>query len=186
MTTLDKVNQMIEKIQEKEFIHNTGLGNEISFYVFDYPPQDELLVRDGVNRVVNKLIKSEINIIVVNLLDIFFEILEERNLYEKVIAKELQSKPDDIQKRLRSITKAENIVSKILEKAKDDYSILFITGCGSVYPFVRAHDILNHLHGKIENKPVVLFFPGQYNMQTFRLFEILEENNYYRAFRLID
>ena len=28
------------------FLSGSGIGNEIAFYIFDYPPEDELLVRD--------------------------------------------------------------------------------------------------------------------------------------------
>lgn len=41
-----RLDKIIPKIKEEKFIEGRGLGNEISFYVFDYEPENELLVRD--------------------------------------------------------------------------------------------------------------------------------------------
>ena len=50
---------------------------------------------------------------------------------------------------------------------------------------IRAHELLNNLHDKLDDKPMVLFYPGKYNMQELMLFGMLEAN-YYRAFRLVE
>lgn len=52
-----RLDQIIPKIKEQKFIDGRGLGNEISFYIFDYNPEDELLVRDYI-----KHIKKEFSI----------------------------------------------------------------------------------------------------------------------------
>ena len=42
----ERLNQIEAKISEKSFRENKGLGNEIGFYIFDYDPEYELLIRD--------------------------------------------------------------------------------------------------------------------------------------------
>ena len=49
----------------------------------------------------------------------------------------------------------------------------------------ESHEILNNLHAYIDDKPLVVFFPGAYDMQSLKLFNCLADNNYYRAFRLV-
>ena len=39
---LDKAEEMIAK---PSFRENKGLGNEVGYYIFDYMPKDELIVR---------------------------------------------------------------------------------------------------------------------------------------------
>ena len=69
--------------------------------------------------------------------------------------------------------------------------IIFITGVGAVYPYVRAHTLLNTLQGMIEDIPVVLFYPGTFQSSatvgsTMTLFNCLEPDNYYRVMRTRD
>ena len=42
---LDKAEEMIAK---PSFRENKGLGNEVGYYIFDYMPRDELIVRKRV------------------------------------------------------------------------------------------------------------------------------------------
>ena len=45
----------------------------------------------------------------------------------------------------------------LYEENTPDNSIVFITGVGKIYPFVRSHGILNKLHLIFDRAPVVLF-----------------------------
>jgi hypothetical protein len=44
----ERLSQAEKMIWSSEFRAGKGLGNEVNYYVFDYPPQDELTVRDTV------------------------------------------------------------------------------------------------------------------------------------------
>ena len=37
----DRLNQIEDKISEKSFRENKGLGNEVGYYIFDYDPSEE-------------------------------------------------------------------------------------------------------------------------------------------------
>ena len=43
----------------------------------------------------------------------------------------------------------------------------------------------NNLHGKVDKNPLVMFFPGDYTNEL-RLFGEITDDNYYRAFKLIE
>ena len=46
MKTIEERLDILEgKMREESFRRNTGLGNEVGYYVFDYEPQQELVVR---------------------------------------------------------------------------------------------------------------------------------------------
>ena len=62
--------------------------------------------------------------------------------------------------------------------------MVFLSGVGSAFPLIRTHEILNNLHEKLPDTPVVVFYPGVYNLQELILFGLLDAN-YYRAFRLV-
>jgi len=40
-----------EKVQEEDFLTAKGLGNEVSFRIFDYPAEKELFVRQTIYRI---------------------------------------------------------------------------------------------------------------------------------------
>ena len=77
------------------------------------------------------------------------------------------------------------IVNRILEQAPKDNAVIFLTGVGKVFPFVRSHNVLNNLHLVLDYIPVVMFYPGEWNGQSLSLFGTINDGNYYRAFPLI-
>ena len=44
----ERLNRIEDKISEKSFRENKGLGNEVGYYVFDYDPRAELEVRNHI------------------------------------------------------------------------------------------------------------------------------------------
>jgi hypothetical protein len=48
MDIYKRLDKILPKIQEKRFRENKGLGNEIGFYIFDYHPSDELIIRNHI------------------------------------------------------------------------------------------------------------------------------------------
>jgi hypothetical protein len=46
-----------QKVQEEDFLNARGLGNEIPFWIFDYPPEKELLVRETIDKITTTLKK---------------------------------------------------------------------------------------------------------------------------------
>ena len=71
------------------------------------------------------------------------------------------------------------------ECAAEERDIILISGIGSVWPLLRAHNLLNGLHSLLGHKPVVLFDPGEYTGQSVSLFGKISSSNYYRAFKLV-
>ena len=42
----ERLNQILPKLISSDLLTNQGLGNEIGFWIFDYPPEREVDVRD--------------------------------------------------------------------------------------------------------------------------------------------
>lgn len=88
-------------------------------------------------------------------------------------------------KSLRLTLNNDRVIHYIADRVQDN-DIIFITGIGKVFPIIRSHVILNNLYKAVEDIPVVLFFPGRYDGQELMLFGEIKDDNYYRAFQLID
>jgi len=188
MANLNKrLDKIIDKIKEEKFIDGRGLGNEISFYVFDYEPENELHVRDYIEVIKNHFDYSGTNrrIIEFDLYKIMLEIAKERNIFDRVFEMEEKQGKEALFRAMTMFAKPEMFLDKIKER-KEDYDVIFITGVGKVYPFVRSHTILNNLQEILDKTPVIMFFPGEYDGQSLQLFGKFKDDNYYRAFRLVD
>lgn len=185
---LDKAEAMIKK---PSFRKNKGLGNEVGYYIFDYPSEQELLVRERVEyiRKKNEQSDDEYRIVVFDLYEIIIEILKEKGYLEKCYEFEKKRGFDRITKAvgnmLRITAKDSLIVNYIMERTPEK-AIVFLVGIGKCYPILRSHTVLNNLHQVIDNVPVVMFYPGKYDGQELILFGEIKDDNYYRAFKLVE
>ncbi|WP_062353346.1 DUF1788 domain-containing protein [Bacillus kwashiorkori] len=188
MATLKKrLKKISDRIKEDKFIEGRGLGNEISFYIFDYDPKDELEVRDFI-----KILHKEFNnglynrrIIEFDLYKMLIEITKEKRIFDRIFDMEERQGKDALFKAMTTFAKPDIFLKKIKEQM-GEHNVVFLTGVGKVYPFVRSHNILNNLQEVLDKVPVILFYPGQYSGQDLQLFGKFKDDNYYRAFRLVD
>ncbi len=192
MLTLNQRLDLIKpKILEKSFRVGKGLGNEINFWIFDYNAEDELIVRSHIDYLVQSINieHSDVRIVHFDLYRMMIEILREKGYFDKTLEMEKTKGSmaiiEPIKQTLR-MTQPENlIVSKISESIESDKDIIFLSGVGKAWPVIRSHTVLNNLHPRIDNTPVVMFFPGVYEGEL-RLFGDITDDNYYRAFKLIE
>jgi len=196
----DRLNQILPKITSPSFLSSHGLGNEIAFYIFDYPPEDELRVREHVEFLLEHIPKQRpgLKVFHVNLFDFLIEYLKERKLLEKSMKLQLENGDSALLKALKGVLQEEKIAKRFGEVAKpQEHDLVLISGVGSAYPMLRSHTLLNNLHAIMGQTPLVMFYPGKYDKLSLRLFgktglgggapeDRKRKANYYRAFRLID
>ena len=191
MTLEEKLDKAEIMIQKPSFRMNKGLGNEVGYYIFDYPAEQELLIRERIEYIRRKNEQSadEYRIVVFDLYDIMMEILKTKGYLEKCHEFEKSKGFDRITKAVGNMLRISSRDSLIVNHIKDntpEKAIVFITGIGKCYPILRSHTVLNNLHQVIDHVPVVLFYPGRYDGQELVLFGEIKDDNYYRAFRLVD
>lgn len=185
-----RLDEILPKITEDKFRENKGLGNEIGFYIFDYEPENEILVRDRVKFIKEKAKGAYgINIVEFDLYEIILETLDEKGYLKKNFQMEEKRGSEQVfnaTKKALRLTLDNDLVVKYIQDRLDNADIVFLTGVGKAWPIIRSHTILNNLHRIVEEQPLVMFFPGNYDGGTLMLFNYLKDDNYYRAFQLID
>lgn len=186
-----RIDELQEKLLDPKILTNQGLGNEVGFYIFDYQPEDELIVRKSIPSI-KKYLESEstaIKVQVFDLYDMVIDFFESRNYMDKNFKLEEQKDSyalyDIMQKALRLGTNQDWIVRYVQENMEED-AIIFLTGVGKVFPIVRSHGVLNNLQTVVEKMPLILFYPGKYEDGSLQLFSEFKDNNYYRAFKIIE
>lgn len=191
MNLNERLNKAEEMIKKPSFRQNKGLGNEVGYYVFDYPAEQELLVRERVEYICKKNEESidGFKVVVLDLYEIIIEILKEKGYLDKCFDFEKTKGFERITKAVGNtlrITAKDSLIVNYIKERTPENSVLFITGIGKCYPILRSHTVLNNLHQVIDNVPVVLFYPGKYDGQELVLFGEIKDDNYYRAFKLVD
>lgn len=180
-----------EIIQKPAFRENKGLGNEVGYYIFDYPAEEELYVRERIEyiRRKNETSTDDYKIVVFDLYEIIISILQDKGYLEKcydIEKKKGFQKVSTAISNLMRITSTDGLIVEYIRQRTPEKAIVFLTGIGKCFPIIRSHTVLNNLHQVIDNVPVVMFYPGKYNGQELILFGEIKDDNYYRAFKLVD
>lgn len=66
----------------KRFLQMEGLGNEVPFFIYPYPPEEALAVAQVKKRIKNKLSHKGIRVREINLYDLSVEILKARGVWD--------------------------------------------------------------------------------------------------------
>ena len=178
-------------IKNESFRQNKGLGNEVGYYVFDYPAEKELIVRERIAYMKNKNSRGTdgFELVVFDLYDIIMDILEAEGFLEQCYKFEKKKGFEQIIKavgRLLMVNDNDSLIVQHIQENTPQDAVVFLTGIGKCYPILRSHKVLNNLHQSLDRVPVVLFYPGKYDGQELVLFGAIKDDNYYRAFKLVD
>lgn len=185
---------LLSVLRGKRFLQMEGLSNEVPFFIYPYDPEDALEVAQAKKRIKNKLaIDHGVNVREVNLYDLSVEILKERGVWERVLEMEPDQEKDDFRESLQGMLDPQlHIAPAIRSKIEDGgFDILFLTGIGEVFPYIRSHNVLNNLQSVVTGKPMVMFFPGRYEQSdtlgsSLVLFGRLKDDQYYRAKNILE
>ena len=183
--------ELEDRMISVESLTRYGTANDMKFYIFDYNPRDERAIRNEVKKLKNR----NPNIVEFDLYEMMVEIIEEQGYMEDVIRAETEYDKEHLLSEIfQPILSVEETDNEFLEmfksRTEDDGSkIILITGVGKSYPVIRSHTILNNLQSIFRRNPVVMMYPGRYETKkamTLRLFDRLDDDNYYRAFPLVE
>ncbi|WP_304178309.1 DUF1788 domain-containing protein [Leptotrichia trevisanii] len=178
------------EIGKTSFLNGKGLGNEVSYYVFDYDPKDEILVREYIDKLVkkDKEFGDGYKLKVYDVYDLMIDLLESEEYLEDCFEMEKNDGMNYLVESVNDLLRMSDnndYFTEYVEENTPEKAIVFLIGVGKIFPFVRSHKILNNLHQSFNKAPVVMFYPGKYDGQSLELFGEFKDDNYYRAFSLI-
>ena len=112
--------------------------------------------------------------------------MEENLGLERIFQIEEKKSKEKFKRALQSSLNIHEVFMPRIGKmiADSNAKVYFLTGIGLAYPFMRSHNILNNLQNYAKEAPTVAFFPGTYTGLSLNLFELMKDDNYYRAFNL--
>ena len=190
-----RLDQILPHITTESFLSTQGIGNEIACYIFDYPAQHELQFRAHLQWMLQRFESHHptLKVLHLHMLEETLAMLQKRNLLEKSLEMNRQKGDAAVVRAIRGPIKSEQLRDFIAQRYDlPQHDLILLSGVGSVWPVLRAHGLLNSLHSVIDHTPLVLFYPGNFDGTSLKLFgqirsdtQGLRTKHYYRAFRLI-
>lgn len=178
-------------ISSENFLKMQGLGNEVPFFICPFRPEESNEMLRLEDQLTKQLQKNGINILAINLYDLSIELLKEREIFDQILEMEQQIDKEQLKELLQGVLDPESHLAPAIAKklSSTEYDVLFLSGVGEVFPYIRSHNVLNNLQSTAKAKPTVIFFPGAYTHSlesgaSLDLFGRLHDDKYYRAFNI--
>ena len=194
LTLAQQEEHLFRVLSSERFLKMEGLGNEVAHFIYDYDPTWALDVAQAKKRIKTRLETEQgIKVFEINLYDLCIDLLKQRNVWDRVLSAESSMDKPDFLKMLQNMLDPQiHIAPAIKERiAAESFQILFLSGIGEVFPFLRSHTVLNNLQTVVSDKPMLMFFPGRYDVSATQgsslvLFGQLKDDSFYRAKRILD
>ena len=191
MPMQDRLQHLFAVISGRRFLNKQGLGNEVPFFICPFRPEESVEMERLQRQLANRLEQAGIRVLEINLYDLSIAILKERDIWEQILQMEETVSKEQLKELLQGVLDPEaHLVPAMASKmASTDFDVLFLSGVGEVFPYIRSHNILNNLQSTAKEKPTVMFFPGSYahsleSGASLDLFGRLHDDKYYRAFNI--
>jgi hypothetical protein len=187
----ERFGHLLSLVSSERFLTKQGLGNEVPFFICPYRPEESVEMGKMQKQLHNRLEQSGVRVLEVNLYDLAIQLLKARGIWERLLEIEKTISKEQLQELLQGILDSEaHLIPAMAQKMRNtDFDVMFITGVGEVFPYIRSHNVLNNLQSTAKEKPMVMFFPGAYTHSleegaSLDLFGRLHDDKYYRAFNI--
>ncbi|MDT8858343.1 DUF1788 domain-containing protein [Paracoccaceae bacterium Fryx2] len=189
----ERAEHLFKVVTSPRFLTKQGLGNEVPFFICPYPAEEGLSMNEDRLDLVTRITHAGIAVLDLSLYDLSLGILEERGILEQILEIERDTDKREVRELLQSVLDPKaNLIPRIGEAIDaTPHDVIFLSGVGEVYPYIRSHNVLNNLQSTAKDKPTVLFFPGSYTHAlatgaSLDLFGRLHDDKYYRAFNILN
>ena len=149
----------------ERFLKMEGLSNEVPFFIYPYEPEHALDVAKAKKRVRSR-----------------------RSSSPPPATRSGKTIPSS----WPALNPQQHLAPAIRARLADgDFDIVFLTGIGEVFPYIRSHNVLNNLQSVVVGRPMLMFFPGRYEQSdtlgsSLVLFGRLKDDQYYRAKNILE
>ncbi len=191
MPMQERFQHLFSVISGRRFLGKQGLGNEVPFFICPFGPEESVEMDRLKRRLTNRLEQEGVRVLEIDLYDLSIGILKERDIWNRIVEMEGSFSKEQLKELLQGVLDPEtHLVPAIAAKLDGaDFDVLFLSGVGEVFPYIRSHNVLNNLQSTAKEKPTVMFFPGAYTHSlesgaSLDLFGRLHDDKYYRAFNI--
>ena len=204
----NRFEHLVKVISSERFLQMRGLNNDLPFYICEFRASEAVEMQRLQRQLINTLGNLSlpclggrgVKVLEINLYDLSIDLLQAREgssegsrLWDEILTIEPDVDKDSLLELLQNVLGIEDyLIPAIGQRLREtDFDVLFLSGIGEVFPYIRSHNVLNNLQSTAKDKPTVLFFPGEYrhsleNGASLELFGLLHDDKYYRAFNIFE
>tara|TARA_R110002110_G_scaffold85816_4_gene223693 strand:- start:27626 stop:28228 length:603 start_codon:yes stop_codon:yes gene_type:complete len=193
MTRKERSEHLFEVLTSERFLTKQGLGNEVPFFICPYPASEGLSMHEDRQDLLARIGHAGVTALDLNLYDLSLALLEERGILAEILDIEADTEKAELRELLQGVLDVhEHLIPRIARAIEGQpHDVIFLSGVGEVYPYIRSHNVLNNLQSTAKDRPTVLFFPGSYTHAattggTLDLFSLPHDDKYYRAFNILN
>lgn len=183
--------RLFEILSSPRFLRMEGLANEVPIFIKPYNVAEEEGVAPMIRSLGQRLKSAGIKVAEIDLFELLLEELKEEGLLDDLIQDETTFGKEELLETLKNYADSRTrVVPRLVEiMQQTGNQMTLVTGVGHVFPFLRAHTLLDSIQPAMMRHPLVMFFPGEYQQMPgvgsqLRLFGTLPAKGYYRAFNL--
>ena len=201
------VDKLYEKLCSPDF-QNTAQGDLFyNYFIVPYDPKKEYETRERIQWYQDNLLRptSFVNALHIDIFDTFCKFLDNQPFGKKypsylryLMEKEQKdlAGSEGVARSLSQLSQSDNFIKHIRDliiehKSKETENktpYVFISGFGNIYPYLRLSTFLNKYEefNQTHKYKLIVFYPGQPEGNSFKLFDCFEDNHVYRASLILD
>ena len=151
----ERYRHLLTVIGGERFLKMQGLGNEVPFFVCPYKPEEAVDMDRLRKQLINKLAQNGIAVLDINLYDLAIQILKKEGDWEWCMEEEQSVSKEELKEELQSMLDVETVLTPAIEEimGASEFAVMFISGVGEVFPYIRSHNVLNNLQKTAKEKP---------------------------------
>ena len=196
------VDELYKKLSDPGFQDTENGDLFYNFYVFQYDPEKEYEIQRQIQDLKDSLERPNnfIDLLALDIYEEFIEFLKEQEIWGTTFLEEVLNTdkvdPDGATKMLTEQANSEEFLKRLHEKIlahkkiDDDKQRPFIIfyGMGKMYPYLRTSTMLAKYeqYNLSSEYKIIVFYPGQKDGNSYRLFNRLYDQNTYRATLLLN
>lgn len=201
------VKELYEKLCSPGFQRTEDGDLFYNFYIYQYEADKEYEIRDQIKEFKDNLIRptNYVDVLCLNLFEEFCRFLDNKKFlrHPSMLKYQLEKESANPESNAKGVqeTMSRNAHSeeflrylhkRILEhiSIKDEYHrpYVFLYGVGSMYPYLRVNELLALYedYNETDKYKIIVFYPGNRDQNSFKLFGTLDDKHTYRATLLIN
>ena len=201
------VKELYEKLCDPGFQRTEDGDIFYNFYIYQYDAEKEYEIRDQIREFKDNLIRptNYVDVLCLNLFDEFCRFLDNKRFlsHPSMLKYQLEKEASNPEANGRGVadTLSRNAHSKdflcyLHQRILDHISIkdefhrpyVFMYGVGSMFPYLRVNELLALYedYNETDKYKIIVFYPGNREQNTFKLFGALDDKHTYRATLLIN
>jgi len=193
------ITELYNKLDDKDFQDHLTGNLFFPAYMYVYDPAKEYEVDREILNIKERLHRPNnyLNVMVLDIFEAFLAFLQSQPFgrttrYEYYLLQE-EKMPEKVEKALRQSANDDLFYTYLHQQISEHFkrsgesrvAYVFVKGFGAIFPYLRANKFMNNFEKHITGYKLILFYPGEVR-EHYHLFNILNDENLYRAIKLIN